>query len=233
MELLLCAPGREYEWTGKKWKKLPYGTYAMELAHRFLVDNHPPVESALPAVSMLLELVRGERTRLVEWWEGCGGLWKDLGRDIALYLSGEEKPLWNIWEGLKPYPYLAKGNKLGWYVRVSDVVQAATAEMCIAYVNRWKPSIKICREHGRLFSSKRCPLCEAGKAGRKEFLNLLRVHRHRYKHLAGEIAQFSDKAVQAFDDSVMRDYLEFCRENNLPTGWLRRRKTATECRSNP
>lgn len=242
VQLFFRPPGLQYEWNGSAWHRVDACRRAVRLANGLLQGENldcaawglpeseeEAVRVVYPVVLLALDLSRGGRKRLPERLTKLAGGEQDLAAEIARYLNGQDKALWEQWARFHPWPFFAKGNWVGWFVEVETEFLAAVAEAVTFYANRWRPGFTACREclilfHGGEFL---CPACRVGEGGWKaekhEFLNLLRVHKHRHKSLTEEISRIASLARRAkgLEDlrSAKAAYLDACKRLGLPTGW--------------
>jgi len=151
--------------------------------------------------------------------------------ELEAYLNGSCSELWVVWNRLQVLPFYAKlprANAFGWHVRAADELEAAMAELTLAFMHGVRRPFKACKKHVALYHEE-CPICKPEEQLRKRFLSLLRQHKSRlhygaiivgeYDYAWAEIDRIARKARPGSVRQAIREYYEVCREVGLPAGW--------------
>lgn len=238
---------QEYQWTNGRWKRLEPGHYAVVLLNEFLRFD----DSKGPPPSSLVEMtgLSTGQDIIAHVWPLCimavylaaGRRWRDMeilprreDAELEVYLNNTRHELWAAWCKLEVLPFYAglpRGSAFGWWVRAENTLEAATAELVLAFMHGVKRPFRVCEKHLAFYHSD-CPYCRPEGEARKRFFSLLRQHKYRImqglfpleeevmEYVLGEIAEIQALARKgrALRPLIER-YREVCRENGLPTDW--------------
>ncbi|MGB9860471.1 MAG: hypothetical protein ACPLQP_11100, partial [Moorellaceae bacterium] len=234
------VPGgmQEYLFTGEKWQRVELGHFAVPLVNRLmqegpsslvqrlgLADEEETSRYLMPLCVLAFFLVGGRGRRKME------ALPRKEDVELEVYMNGDCPELWAVWDRLQVLPFYAKlprANAFGWHVKAADELEAATAELTLAFMHGVRQPFKACKKHVALYHEE-CPICKPEGQLRKRFLSLLRQHKSRLLYGAimvkereyawAEIERIARKARTGSMQQAIREYYEVRREVGLPTGW--------------
>ncbi|MGI1691567.1 hypothetical protein [Thermoanaerobacter uzonensis] len=239
------TPKGMQEYEGKKRHEL--GHYAVMLLNEFL-SNSEESDSVPHSLAEMTGFTTVEANFNHLWalvglsaYLVKGRKWKDIINtpvktdiEIEQYFNNTRPELWLTWYRLKILPYSTEirgRNSFGWYVKANNVFEAATAELVFAFMYSIKQPFKYCNKHN-VFYFEACPYCTPEKELKKRFLGLLRMHKFRIleniltvedgreEYVLSEIERINRKAQKGSLKQAIREYIELCRENALPTDWF-------------
>ncbi|MGB9662736.1 MAG: hypothetical protein ACPL5F_12130 [Moorellaceae bacterium] len=236
------VPGgmQEYLFTGEKWQRVELGHFAVPLVNRLmqegpaslgrrlgLADEEETSRYLMPVAVMALFLAGGRGRKAME------GLPRKEDVELEVYMNGSCPELWAVWNRLQVLPFYARlprANAFGWHVKAAGELEAAAAELTLAFMHGVRRPFKACRKHAALYHEE-CPVCKPEEQLRKRFLSLLRQHKSRllygaitvreWEYTQAEIERIARKARTGSVRQAIREYYEVCREVGLPAGWYR------------
>jgi len=177
----------------------------------------------------------------------AGRRWKDMeilprkeDAGIEQYLNGTCHELWNVWQRVQVLPFyagLSRGDAFGWWCKTENALEAATAELVLAFIHGVKRPFSVCGKHMAFYHNE-CPRCKPESEARRRFFGLLRQHKRRLMEgkfqVEGEIKECVTAEIEAIRSEARKGralrplierYRELCRENGLPTDWARNYKS--------
>lgn len=234
---------REYQWTGDSWKETELGHYTVQLLNEFLgeelealrektdlEDEKTLITYMWPLYCLALALVAGRKVREMEM------LPQREDADIMTYFNTTRTELWDLWRRVDVLPFyagLGRTNAFGWLAKVENTLEAATVELVLAFMHGIKRPFGLCVKH-LTFYHEECPRCKPEAKVRSRFLGLLRQHKYRLQSggfgLKPEIAKYVIGEIKGIQEAARKEkalksliarYTEVCRENDLPTAWVR------------
>ncbi|MEW8958903.1 MAG: hypothetical protein AB2448_07295 [Moorella sp. (in: firmicutes)] len=180
---------------------------------------------------------------LIAMYLAAGRKWRDMeilprreDAEIEQYMNNTRHELWSVWQRVQVLPFyagLSRGNAFGWCARVGNTLEAATAELVLAFIHGVKRPFRVCGKHMAFYHTE-CPRCRPESEARRRFFGLLRQHKRRLMagefRLEAQIKEYVASEIEAIQGEaregralrpLVERYRELCRENGLPTAWSR------------